>query len=254
VDASAAPLELARYCGVEPEYEDSSGGRRIASSEVLSAIIEALGAPASDPAASLSEVVRQRSSELVEPVVVAWDGDGSLVLRLPASAASVPAQLEVTSEQGTVVQAEIDLADAPVVERAEIAGTTFDARRVPLPPALATGHHTVRVTVREGGQQREATAVLMVAPRHIFELRPPVRRFGVFAPVYSLHSAQTLSAGDLGDLRRLIEWTGAQGGHAVATLPLLAAFLDEPREISPYLPVSRLAWNELYIELLAIPE
>jgi 4-alpha-glucanotransferase len=32
-------------------------------------------------------------------------------------------------------------------------------------------------------------------------------------------------------------------------LPLLAAFLDEPQEISPYSPVSRLMWNELHATL-----
>jgi 4-alpha-glucanotransferase len=35
----------------------------------------------------------------------------------------------------------------------------------------------------------------------------------------------------------------------VATLPILAAFLDEPCAFSPYAPASRLFWNELYLDL-----
>jgi hypothetical protein len=38
------------------------------------------------------------------------------------------------------------------------------------------------------------------------------------------------------------------------TLPMLAAFLDEPFNASPYAPVSRLYWNEFYLDVTKIPE
>jgi 4-alpha-glucanotransferase len=44
------------------------------------------------------------------------------------------------------------------------------------------------------------------------------------------------------------------GGDFVGTLPLLAAFLDEPFEIGPYSPVSRLFWNEFYLDVTKIPD
>src|SRR5690606_2003297 len=47
----------------------------------------------------------------------------------------------------------------------------------------------------------------------------------------------------------LLEWVVHHGGDTVLTLPLLATFLDEPLEVSPYSPVSRLMWNELFATL-----
>lgn len=52
----------------------------------------------------------------------------------------------------------------------------------------------------------------------------------------------------------MVEWTGSLGGSAVGTLPLTAAFLDEPFEPSPYAPASRLFWNELLLDIETIPE
>src|SRR5262249_35799846 len=74
------------------------------------------------------------------------------------------------------------------------------------------------------------------------------RRWGVFAPVYGLASAHTGVAGDLSTLRRVFELVALRGGSYVATLPVLAAFLDEPCAISPDSPASRLYWNELYLD------
>ena len=76
----------------------------------------------------------------------------------------------------------------------------------------------------------------------------------MFVPVYALHSQQNPNAGDMTDFESFIDWMGSLGGTVAATLPLLAAFLDEPFESSPYKPASRLFWNEFYIDFTRIPE
>ena len=51
------------------------------------------------------------------------------------------------------------------------------------------------------------------------------------------------------DLDVLGAWIDEYGGKVVGTLPLLASFLGEPFEPSPYSPVSRRFWNEVYLDL-----
>src|SRR5215472_10601032 len=80
------------------------------------------------------------------------------------------------------------------------------------------------------------------------------KTWGIFAPIYALHSRRNPNAGDLTDFENLMDWMHGLGGRVAATLPLLGAFLDEPFEPSPYSPATRLFWNEFYIDIERIPE
>jgi len=86
-----------------------------------------------------------------------------------------------------------------------------------------------------------------------FEKKSP-KLWGIFAPVYALHSKGNPDAGDLTDFENLMDWMHSLGGSVAATLPLLGAFLNEPFEPSPYSPATRLFWNEFYIDVERIPE
>lgn len=79
------------------------------------------------------------------------------------------------------------------------------------------------------------------------------RLWGVFAPAYALQGGTGIGA-HVGTLDALARFVHPRGGRVVATLPLLASYLDEPFDPSPYAPVSRLFWNELYLDLGSLPE
>ncbi|PYS18958.1 MAG: 4-alpha-glucanotransferase [Acidobacteria bacterium] len=87
---------------------------------------------------------------------------------------------------------------------------------------LEFGYHDVEI-------KGQPTFVISAPKRAYFPADP--RLWGLFVPVYALHSRSV-----------------------AGTLPLLAAFLDEPFEPSPYSPASRLFWNEFYIDLTRVPE
>ena len=73
--------------------------------------------------------------------------------------------------------------------------------------------------------------------------------------MYAAHSKASWGAGNLGDWQRLSDWAAPLGAKVLATLPLLAGFFDYPTcEPSPYSPVSRLFWNEFYLDVTHAPE
>jgi 4-alpha-glucanotransferase len=131
-------------------------------------------------------------------------------------------------------------------------GTTIDVRpehaTAALPLDLPVGCH--RLVASGGGAEEEATVVVPppALPRH----GTFAGAVGLFVPTYALweHHAPLPSFTHLAALAAL---TPAAGVDLVATLPLYAAFLDEPFDPSPYSPMSRLHWNEVYVDDAELP-
>ena len=242
----AAVQELARLYGIQSAYRAVSGQRVVASTGSLLAVLAALDAPI-DGTADLADAVRARRDELsrrlVDPVIVAWDGRlRDVPMRPPRDAADarIESVLEMHDDSGSVRA----LGARPAPLRI-VAGR--DGPRVSLADRLPMGHHRLRV--RAGG--REASSLILSAPRRMPATDRPT--WGVFAPVHALRSDRDWGVGSFTELRALHGAITARGGGVVGTLPLLAAFLDEPFDPSPYSPASRLFWNELYVDVDRAP-
>lgn len=248
--------DLARLHGLQTIYWDVQGQQVTASVEGVLRSLRALGVPV----ASLAEVngalrlgQRARWDRFVEPVLVAWDGHPSeVVLRAPATEIGQPRHFTLVVENGPTYTWTMKLADLPQVDEAQIDGTRYTARRLNLIGPYPLGYHSLTI---EGGTSVWQSTILAAPVR---PASPQGARYGktwgVFLPLYALHSQQSWGAGDFGDLENLVSWVQSQGGGLAATLPLLAAFLDEPFEPSPYSPASRLFWNEFYLNVERIPE
>lgn len=218
-----AVLRLADEAGVLVGWVDAWGHERTVLQDDLLAVLAALtgrdlGSAALVDVALLSLV---NSKADVEPVIVAWGGS------LPAT----PVRAGVTDayialEDGTEVPVEIT--DGSVATR----------------EALPLGYH--RLVIGGGSCTSHVfSAPLTAAP-------VPRDALGLLSPTYSLRSAShDQGIGTISELRRLADLCHDAGVQVVGTLPLLAAFPDEP---SPYSPASRRAWNELFADFSAIPD
>ncbi len=247
---------LARLYGVQTAYYGFTGRLVQPPPEALAAVLRALGAPAErlqDVPAALRERRQAVWQQCCEPVILAWDGDPvGATLRVPARLGGGPVVAHLQLETGEVRTVRGDLSRLPTLRGAEVEGARYAVKRLPLPGPLPWGYH--RLTVEIGPDRLES--LLISAPARAWTT-PGGRgggEWGVFLPLYALHSERSWGAGDFTDLGALAGWVAATGGALVGTLPLLAAFLDEPCEPSPYVPASRLFWNEFYLDLTRIPE
>jgi len=247
---------LARMHGVQTAFYDVEDRRQQASPEAVLSVLRALGAPV-ETFADVSDALRERRRELwaraVEPVTVAWDGQPAAIdLRLPAASADSTLRCNLELGTGESHAWTCDVADLPVVESAIVEGVRYRAMRLSLPFRLPWGYH--RLTLEWRARQFEMMVISAPLRAHARREGPASKCWGVFLPLYALHSRRSWGAGDLTDFESLLEWVAKLGGSVVATLPLLASFLDHPLEPSPYAPVSRLFWNEFYVDVTRVPE
>jgi 4-alpha-glucanotransferase len=239
--------------GVQTRYRDALDRWHAAGEETLVGVLRALGCSITGPGDAV-EALAVRRAELadrrIEPVVVAWRGGPARTrLRMPAGAARGRVSVSVApepGEDGETVSWWVDPGSDPAARSTE--GTVELPLR--LPPDLPEGYHRLRV----GGRGREDQALVIVAPERCAP--PGPRTWGPFLPLYALRASGRRGVGDLGDLRELMEWTARLGGGVVATLPLFPTFLGcrGPFDPSPYAPVSRLFWNDLYLDVERLPE
>jgi 4-alpha-glucanotransferase len=247
--------DLARAAGIDVDYTSWRGEATSASDEAVLAALHALAGDLDldvtrieDAAAAEKELERRRWAEVGPPVALAWDG----MLELPFT---VPAEfdddweVEVTLEGGGVVRAHGRLFELSADSHAWPGGVLHCVRRARVWLEGMLGYHSAhwRTAASEGD------CLVIAAPVKAYD--PPglgQRAWGVFAPVYGLANAESGEAGDLATLRQLFDSVHRRGGRYIATLPILAAFLDEPYAFSPYSPASRLYWNELYLDLRAL--
>jgi 4-alpha-glucanotransferase len=248
------PLEvlgwLAESYGVQTSYEDDLNRRREASPEALLAVLRVLGAPV-QRIEDAQDAFRQRRQQLwhrpLEPVAVAWDGRADpLKLRLPMQHLESEITCRLQFESGESKAWSSRLYELPEVQAADIEGVSFTVRSLWLPDDLPQGYHRLTVEVDD----LRCESLVISAPTRAYALPGPQRKlWGGFLPLYAMRSATDWGVGDLTDLGNLIDYVQKKGGGFVSTLPLDAAFLDEPFEPSPYSPASRLFWNELYLDM-----
>lgn len=241
---------LARLYGVQTSYVDASGGPKEASEDALVAVLHALGAPVTDPVSAVRQERLRRHVQVLEPVVaVPAVGTQAVEVGLPRSVHPRDCWLLLEAEDGTTRRVRLMPAIHRPLGSANVEGRAMDRYEAQLSTPLdmlPAAYYRLRVE----GPGVDATAMVVVAPR----CPVPARGWGAFLPVHAMRTRADWGVGSYTALRETARWVDGLGGELVGTLPLYPGFYDEPLEVSPYLPATRLGCNELYVDPTVLPE
>lgn len=248
--------ELAGLYGVQTAYYDMKGQRQTASVESLLAVLKSMDAPVerlADVPAALEAYAQQHGSRPLEPVLVAWEGQLPVVeLRLPVHLDDARLAGHLALEDGHREPLEWQVHALRTLSMQDVGGQGYLVKELPLKDRLPYGYHHLSIELPGGS----ADALVISSPIKSYARvqQSGGKSWGFFLPLYALRSDNNWGSGTFSDLERLIAWGASMGGEIVATLPLLAAFLETPFEPSPYSPASRLMWNAFYIDVDRVPE
>ncbi|MEX0876200.1 MAG: 4-alpha-glucanotransferase [Phycisphaerales bacterium] len=222
---------LARLKGIQRRYVDGTGQRRHASDEAVMAVLRAMGTPIEQPPQArdrLRAIENETERPLCEPVIVIWRTPKAVLSLGPGCRDAGPIEAELNCEDGSHTSW-----NAPQGKTELSVGQD-----------LPIGIHRLRVRC---GAREDTGTVLVAPPRcHAPEQETAI---GLFLPLYALRTDGNPGVGTLGELKELGRWAQGRGARLIGTLPLLSTFLDEPFEPSPYMPVSRSIFGELFVDL-----
>ena len=243
---------LAQLYGIQTSYQDVEGRTRTAHPEVLREVLQALGIPLfkdQDLKAAIIHRQKQTARRGLNPVIVFWGGVGEIEIILPAK--NIPKVLEgrVSLEEGG--QKEFVLKSSQIRKNQSflIHHQPWIKQLHVFPFKLPYGYHRLELFHRN----KRWEAWIFAVPPKAFQLRGQ-KKWGCFVPLYGLKTQNNWGSGNYTDLKRLQNWIEKKGGRVLATLPLLPTYLDKPLDPSPYAPISRLFWNEFFLDPLEFAE
>ncbi|MBX3358920.1 MAG: 4-alpha-glucanotransferase [Phycisphaeraceae bacterium] len=220
---------------------DSSTLERLAAGAgVLTRYVDGLGVSRTPP----TGVVRRICEALVQ--VSNSTTDEAAVTLAGARSFEVPRTARAASRTGVLVLE--DGGRVPVQLATQTGSRRLIAR---LPRPIPLGVHRLLLD----GARQDARVHVLARPRSLARsVARSGRRLAVFLPLHAVSPGGPFGIGTYSDLKTLCDWAEASAGALVGTLPLFPSFMGEPFDPSPYAPVSRLMWNELFVDPSRAPE
>ena len=204
----------AKALGIQTEFLDGQGHRRVTDAAALKIILDALPPQAAGP--------------LVGHPVVVRCGRPS---RTELLKARLPVEWKIVADTGVIAK-----------------GESSD-HAIDWPKELPFGVYRLRLSDAATAED----VPLISAPERAFGGEFD-RCWLLAVQLYGVRSARNWGMGDFTDLASLIELADHLGADGVGLNPLHALFDDRPGDCSPYSPNSRLFLNALYIDIEKIPE
>lgn len=247
--------ELAQKLGIMTNY--SSGGlihsENSVDEDVIKFMTDMLGYPAWDSASaeqSLNKISDLRFERALEGIYVVKDNDISFDIVLDKANYNDKLSVKALTVEGNELNLNYYIEDG--LEFKKIGHVLKGRKIIKIKDVLPVGYYALTVVVGESVY----STTLAVVPYKCYEapLLSEKKLWGFALQLYSLKSRRNWGVGDFTDLSNFIDICGEIGASIIGLNPLNVLSHNYPENASPYLSVSRLFVNPIYIDIEQVPE
>ncbi len=251
---------LCRLYGVHTSYRDVTGHIHTACPEIAISVLHTLGAPVASPADIHDALTLRRetlAARVIDPCLVVIAQDNTITLGKAAQGKAYSLRIfsesSTCKESSTCGESSTDKESGQLVcEKNGVA--TDHTENIALSSPLQPGYYLAELEI----DNQVHRSHILCTPGGCYQGQGKSEsstceelQWGIFCPLYALHCSrsQRLGGPDYTSLQEVAEWMIARGGRVLSTLPLYAQWTGPNSDPSPYRPISRLMWNEQYLDL-----
>lgn len=237
--------KAARLWGIQPDYVDALGKSVKIETSALINILEKYTETAIHGDRELEYLAMKakllKFERILEPVYIFDSQKKNLRGWWPESEAWQNPQVSVELEHST--KKPVEFLIKKDLGSVHVGAKKFSKFSLELKTPWPVGYHRVHLSIAE----KVAQCLVLVPP-------PPVKqeyqkRWGLFTPLYAVRNRRNWGCGDITDIALLQSNIFAEGGSFLGSLPMLASDLCPGADPSPYTPLSKLFWNEIYLDV-----
>ena len=246
---------LADKLGILTEYYDAGQDhkRYETSEDTIKFVAQKLGYNADtdkDIEHSLVKFENRRWQETLEPIYVIEQGNLNFDIVTLSSQKDGIISIKATSRQNGE---EFNIPSHIIgSEERDINHRSYIRQTCSIDKDLEVGYYDLTVTIED----KDYKSVLAVAPAKCYENAAVDngRLWGYALQLYAMKSKRNWGVGDFTDLKNFVKVCSDFGGDVIGLNPLNILEHNYPENASPYLSISRLFLNPIYIDIESVPE
>lgn len=256
--------ELAELCGIIPEYWDIFGNKHITTIETKKAILKAMKLDIDSDESIKKNIDAKKTypwNRFIEPIKVISVNEQPFKISIYAPVeegeeGEIYISWIIRNEEGKKDEFILSQDELMISDQMQIHGKRYIKIDISDKCHRDIGYYYIDITFKTPDVEISSTSRIIITPDCCY-IPPELedrKTWGLYINLYSIRSSKNWGIGNLGDLKRIIEWTSELKGGFVGINPLHAIPNKKPFGISPYSPISRLYKNFIYLDIEGIQE